>query len=106
MSVSFISTFPTFPADGPENHPHIIDIATYQEASDSGTLTDLDFGLWDTIATLLYTISPDTLLDFFDPSKNEFKLVLNRKGNDTSVVVWKQDSEVFVCESPSMRRHD
>ena len=69
MSASFLSDIEALPANGSEDHSHIIDISTYQPSNESNIIR-----VWDAVAIMLYSISPDILINFLDLTKEEFKL--------------------------------
>ena len=102
--VSFIddSDFPSLPADGPINYPHIIDIATfdylheiheYEEPALSG-LT-----LWDAVVTLLHTKAPAHLHDLLDLDKEEVKTIVGDERWADKVVIWRRRGDVLVSHT-------
>jgi hypothetical protein len=82
--------FPSLPADSAKNHPHLIDIGTFDRREEERLYEETissTFDIWDVVVTLLHTISPETLRNFLDGTKNEFKVVLAWKNNPNRVLV-------------------
>lgn len=99
MSISFIDNIDYCPLDGPIDHPHVIAIDSYVAPDESDGATD-HLKIWDAVATMLHTISLDTLKDFLMPERNDFRIVIVSQSHDERLVVWRIGTDVFVrCDS-------
>jgi len=56
---------------------------------------------------MLYNISPDTLTQFLDSGKKEFKLVQSAedKSNTAHLVIFRKENEVLVSDTPHCAVH-
>jgi hypothetical protein len=85
----FSDDFENIPANGPETHAHVIDGSVNEEVN-YGKVT-----IWDTVGTMLYKISPETLQRFLNPQYNSFKLLNNRSAR-MSLLIWRKGAGVLV----------
>lgn len=99
--VSFLddSDFPSLPADMPINHPHIIDIASFDSVQEvheyeESRLTGLT--LWDAVVTLLHTKAPAHLHDLLDLDREEVKIVVGDERRADKIVIWRRREHVLV----------
>lgn len=106
--VQFID-FAALSATAPANHPHLIDVTTYDQCQEDQNY-EMNMGLvsafqlWDAVVTLLHTISRATLTSFLDGSQNEFKIVLAKNAsNQNQILVWRKGNEILVCNKNILR---
>jgi hypothetical protein len=107
--VSFIDddTFPSLPADGPINYPHIIDIAGFdylQEYHEYEELALSGLTLWDAVVTLLHTTAPTRLHDLLDLDKEEVKIIVSDERRVDKIVIWRKRGDVLVSHTHTPNR--
>jgi hypothetical protein len=105
--VSFIDddTFPSLPADGPINYPHIIDIASFdslQEVHEHEELALSGLTLWDAVATLLHTKAPARLHDLLDIDKEEVRIIVGDERRADKIVIWRKRGDVLVSHTHTL----
>lgn len=102
--ISFIDddTFPSLPADGPINYPHIIDIAGFdhlQEVHEHEELALSRPTLWDAMVTLLHTKAPARLHDLLDLDKEEVRIIVGDERRADKIVIWRKRGDVLVSHT-------
>ncbi|KAH9871799.1 hypothetical protein J1614_006056 [Plenodomus biglobosus] len=88
--LSYTNDYVTLPANGPASHAHIIDLGENLACiTQDGTVK-----LQDAIVTALFSLSPNTLRSFMNPTVNQFKAIFGKK--DIRLVIWRKGLEVFI----------
>lgn len=96
MSFTFVDGVDLLPIDGPENHPHLIDIETFMPSDSEDIPPNHTLKVWDTVVTMLYTVAPHNLSDFLDLERNDFRILMVCNDVDERLVVWRRGTEVLV----------
>jgi hypothetical protein len=96
LLVDFTNSFERLPASAPKNHAHIIDLDSYTPFDVDD---EYDLKIWDAVATMLFTISEETLCAFLDSDNKTFQLLQGpeQKCQHSYIFVERRKSEVLVC---------
>ncbi|KAF3002113.1 hypothetical protein E8E13_009902 [Curvularia kusanoi] len=90
----------SFPKDSSAEYPHIVKTQTFVGSVQATASGDVPEGhtlkVWDAVATLLNTVSPAFCPDFFDLTKDGYRITAVEKNSTQSVLIWRRGSKVIV----------